>query len=210
MIGNLDVAFDVLEARGNIGENRRQKIVAANTLNLRWDFLASLKAKQRQRAVGVPAPACGEDRRSQRRLLQNLLHTFRLQIVKNVAQRKAVLFGQRDVQAVVGRCGLQLEVEGAAEAFAQRQPPRFVDACAERRMDDELHATAFIEEALGDDGLLSGNFAQHGAAGDHVFDDLLRAGVIEAALLFQPGDGVLDLGTGFQSAQPRRGGAASR
>ena len=40
--------------------------------------------------------------------------------LKNVRQRKAVLLSQGDIQAVVGGSGLQLEVERAAKAFAQR------------------------------------------------------------------------------------------
>ena len=128
VIGNLDVADNVLLARGHVGKDRRQKIVAANALNLRRNLLAALEAQQRQRAVGVPAPARREDGRGQRRLLQNFLHRLGLQIVKDVAQRKAVLLGQRDVQSVVGGCGLQLKIERAAETLAQRQSPGLVDA----------------------------------------------------------------------------------
>jgi hypothetical protein len=40
-------------------------------------------------------------------------------------------------------------------------------------VDDQLHAAAFIEEALGDDGVERGNLAEYGAAGDDVFDELL-------------------------------------
>ena len=121
-------------------------------------------------------------------------------IVEDVAQREAVLLGQRDVQAVVGGGGLQLKIERAAETLAQRQSPGLVDAPAERRMDDELHAAAFIEEALGDDRLLRGHLAQHRAAGDDVLDQLLGAGVIEPAFVFQPRDRVLHLGW-IRSAQ---------
>ena len=45
------------------------------------------------------------------------------------------------------------------------------------------------------------HLAQHRAAGDDVFDQLLGAGIVEAALVLQPGDGVLHFGTGFDSAQ---------
>ncbi len=100
-----------------------------------------------------------------------------------------MLLGQRDVDAVVGRRRLQLEVERAAEALAQRQSPRFVDPPAERRMDDELHAAALIEEALGDDGGLRGHGAEHGAAHDDVFDGLFGAGAIESAMFNEPRDG---------------------
>ena len=119
--------------------------------------------------------------------------------MKDVAERKAVLLGERDIEAVVGRGGLQFEVEGAAEALAQRQSPGFVDAAAEGRVNDQLHAAAFVEEALGDDGLLGGDVAQDGAASDDVFDELLGGGSVEAAIVVQPGDGSLDFGSGIDA-----------
>ena len=76
------------------GKTDASKIVAADALNLWRNFLAALEAQQRQRAVGVPAPARGEDGRSQRRLLQHFLHGLGLQVVEDVAERKAVLLGQ--------------------------------------------------------------------------------------------------------------------
>ncbi len=47
----------------------------------------------------------------------------------------------------VGR-GLQLEAEPDAEALAQGQAERAVDAAAKRRVHDELHAAALVEESL--------------------------------------------------------------
>ena len=154
-------------------------------------------ASQRQRVAKM-----GEE---QRGLLEDLLHGFVLQVVEDVAQRKAVLLGQRDVQAVVGGGGLQLKVEGAAEAFAQRQSPGLVDAAAEGRVDDQLHAAAFIEEAFGDDGVERGNFTENGAAGDDVFDELFGGGVVEAAFVLEPGGGVWTSG---EDSMPRRDAAA--
>ncbi len=185
----MNVAFDVFLASGDVGEDRGQQIVGAHALNLWRNFLASLKSQQRQRAIGVPAPAGAEDRRSQRGLFQDRLHRFGIEEMKNIGQRKAVLLGQRDVQAVVGGGGLQFEIEAAAEALAQRQAPGFVDASAEGSVDHQLHAAAFIEEALGDDGVLRRHGAQDSAALQDVFDSLLGAGVVEAAFFFQPGDG---------------------
>ena len=63
VIGNLDVAFNVLEAGGHVGKDRGQQIVGADALNLRRNLLASLKAQECQRACGVPAPARLEDGR---------------------------------------------------------------------------------------------------------------------------------------------------
>ncbi len=65
-------------------------------------------------------------------------------------EREAVLRADRQQDRVVRRGGLQLEVEGAAELLAQRQAPGAVDARAERRVDDQLHAAGLVEEALGD------------------------------------------------------------
>ena len=88
--------------------------------------------------------------------------------LKDVGEGEAVLFGERDVDAVVGGGGLQLEVEAAAEAFAQGEAERFVDATAERGVDDELHTAAFVEETFGDDGGFARDGAEDGSTGDDV------------------------------------------
>ena len=75
-----------------------------------------------------------------------------LQHLEDRLEREAVLRAEREQDAVVGGRGLQLEVEAAAEALAQRQAPGAVDAAAEGRVDDELHAARLVEEALGDHG----------------------------------------------------------
>ncbi len=93
--------------------------------------------------------------------------------MKNVGERKAVLLAERNIQAVVRGGGLQFEIERAAETLSQRESPGFVDASAEGRVDHELHAAAFVEETLGDDRVLRGHRAEHGAACDDVFDGLL-------------------------------------
>ena len=49
-----------------------------------------------------------------------------------------------------------------------------------------MHAAAFVEEALGNDGGLRGNRSQHGSATDDVLHGLLRAGIIQAAFKFEP------------------------
>ena len=61
-----------------------------------------------------------------------------------------MLLPQRDHDAVIGGRRLQFEIEGTAEALAQRQSPRAIDARTEGRVDDQLHAAALIEEAFGD------------------------------------------------------------
>src|SRR6266480_2349369 len=128
MIGNLDVAGNVFLTGGNVGEDRRQQIVGAHTLNLRRNFLAALKSQEGEGAICIPAPPRSKDWRSAGRLYQDVLHSFGTQEMKNICQRKAVLLGQSDVDAVIRSGGLQFEIEAAAKTFAQRQAPGFVDA----------------------------------------------------------------------------------
>src|SRR5258706_10089009 len=93
-----------------------------------------------------------------------------------------MLIAQRQYNPVVSCGGLQLEVEAAAETFPERQPPGFVDASPERRMDHQLHATGFIEESLSDDGVLGGHRTQGIASGENILDGLLRSALVEAAV----------------------------
>ena len=71
-----------------------------------------------------------------------MFHGLRPQETEHHFQRERMLIAQRKHQSVVGRRGLQFEIEGPAEALAQRQSPRPIDARPERRMDHELHAAA--------------------------------------------------------------------
>ena len=93
--------------------------------------------------------------------------------IKHVSQGKTVLFGQRDVETVIGGRGLQLKIETAAEAFPQCQAPGLVNPAAEGCMQDQLHSPALVKESLGDDGIERGHCSQHGAAGHDVADHLL-------------------------------------
>ena len=149
-------------------------------------------ASQRQRV-----PKMGE---AKRRLFENRLHRFGVQEMEDVSQRKAVLLGQGDVQAVVGGGSLQFKIEAAAEALAQRQAPGFVDATAEGRVDDQLHSAALVEKSLRDDGVLSGNISQHRASLQDVLDRLLGAGIVQPALFFQPGDSLRHCGLALRDS----------
>ena len=94
---------------------------------------ASARRTSARRAAPAPAPA---------------RTVSRMQVARDLVEREAVRRRQRQHDGVLGRRRLQLEVELAAEALAQRQPPGAVDAAAEGRMDDQLHAAGFVEEAL--------------------------------------------------------------
>src|SRR3954469_21842336 len=65
-----------------------------------------------------------------------------------------MLRSERQQQCVFSRRGLKFEVELTTEPFPQRESPRAINAAAERRVNDELHAARFIEEALDDERVL--------------------------------------------------------
>ena len=87
-----------------------------------------------------------------------------MQVMPHLGEVEAVRPGQRQHDVVLGRRRLQLEIEFAANALAQRQPPGAVDAAAVGRMDDQLHAADFVEETLDDERLLGRQHAQCGMA----------------------------------------------
>ncbi len=130
-------------------------------------------------------------------------------VVKDIAERKAVLFGKGNVDAIICGCRLQFEVEAAAEALAQRQAPCLVQAATEGCVQDELLAAAFVEKAFGNDGLLGRHGAKHAAPGDDVGDELQRSGITDEALAFEPGDAVAHLRmkrTGCEQVRSLRAG----
>ena len=110
----------------------------------------------------------------------------RVQVAEDVGQRERVLRPEREQQRVLGGRGLQLEVELAAEPLAQRQRPGAVDAAAERRVQDELHAARLVEEALEDERLLRRDHAERGASLGQVLDDLFGGRLGDASLGHQP------------------------
>ena len=103
---------------------------------------------------------------------------------KYIGERKTVLLGERNIQAVVGSGSLQFQIERAAEALSQREAPCFIDTSAERRVNHQLHSAALIEKAFGDVCFLRRYHAENRAARHHVFCELLGAGIIEAAFIF--------------------------
>jgi hypothetical protein len=96
--------------------------------------------------------------------------------------------GQRQNDRVFGRGCLQLEVESAAEALAQRQSPRAIDAAAERRVDDQLHAAGFIEEALEHDRLMRRQAAEGRVRRREIRDDLRSRCLGNTDVLYEPGE----------------------
>ena len=80
---------------------------------------------------------------------------------------------EREHDRVFGRGRLQLEVEASTEALAQRQAPGAVDAAAEGRVDDQVHAAGLVEEALEDDRFARRHGAQGQSCRDQILGDLL-------------------------------------
>src|SRR4030095_1178975 len=78
------------------------------------------------------------------------------------------------------------ESEAAAEALAQRQPPRAVDAAAERGVDDELHAAGLVEESLRHDALGGGDDAEGALAFIEILRQLLRGLGRDAGVVLGP------------------------
>src|SRR5438552_17530799 len=106
--------------------------------------------------------------------------------MKNVGQGEAVLLRERNIQPIICRGGLQLEIECTAEALAKRQPPGLVDPSAERGMNYELHAPALIKEAFGDHSYLGGDLDQHCAPDHDVLDRLLGDRLVKARFDLEP------------------------
>src|SRR5208282_1197070 len=93
--------------------------------------------------------------------------------------------------AIVGRRGLDLEIERLAEPFAQREPQSAVEPDSERRMDYDLRAAEPVEEALDHDRMVVGNRAERVEASPHVSDGLLRGVLFERALAAEPRGGAV-------------------
>src|SRR5262249_49526306 len=139
----------------------------------RGHALAAARPLEEQRALRVPAPPGLEDRRREHGLDQHVAGRGRIEVVEDLLEREAVLRPEReDDRLLVGR-RLQLEAEADAELLAERQAPSAVDSRAERRMDDELHAAALVEEPFEDDAALRRDRAQRRTPGGDVLRDLL-------------------------------------
>ncbi len=200
VVGRLDrpgVLVGVVLAGHRQGEDRGEQVVGAHAGDGGRHLATAQHPRERQRAGGVPAPADGEHGGLERRLREHLLDAFRGEHLEDRREREGVLRPERQQHAVVAGGGLQLEVEGAAEALAEREPEGAVLAGAERGVEHELHAARLVEEALGDERLLGGQGGEHGARRGEVVDRLARPGLRQGAFGGEPPDG------GVAIAEPR-------
>ena len=192
VVGHLALADDVLQAGHLIGEHAGQQVLGLHPLQLRRHLLAALEARQRERGGRVPAPAHAEQGGVQQRLDQDVERGIRVQVACDFDERERMARRQRQHDRVLGRRGLQFEVELAAEALAQGQAPGAVDAAAERRVDHQLGAARLVEEALQHDAAMGGQLAQRRLRGGEVGGELAGGFVGKADVVAKPGDGVLE------------------
>src|SRR5207302_3976536 len=124
-----------------------------HSLDLRGQLGAVAVARDGERERRGPAPARLEDRRIEHRLHQRLAYGLRVQIAEHFVEREGMHRPEREDERLLARRGLQLEVEALAEFLPERQAPGLVDAAAKGRVQHELHAARFVEEALEDERL---------------------------------------------------------
>src|SRR6266446_5741202 len=134
MIGYPDFAGQIFRAGGLIWKYGGQQIVGPHALDGRGYLAATLKTEDRQRPRCVPAPARGKHGRRQHGLREHLFHGGGSEKLENDLEWEGMLFAERNDDAVVGGGGLQLKIERATEALAQREAPCPIDARAERSM----------------------------------------------------------------------------
>ena len=201
MIRDLAVAREVLGARDLIGKHRPDQVLGAHARELRRHLPAAAEARQRQRDADHPAPAGDEHRRIEHRLDQQRPDGGGMQVAGDLGELEAMRGGEREDDVVLGRRRLQLEIELAAKALAQRQAPGAVDAAAIGRMDDELHAADLVEKALEHDRLLRRQAGQRAMGRGEILGQLLGRGHDDTEVVHQPTQGIL---SGRIVAQARR------
>jgi hypothetical protein len=161
MIRNLSIPRNVFQARRGIRKNRRHQVVGQHASRLKH-------------------------RRIQKRLHEDVARRRRVQIAKDIGERKRMLRAERQQQTVLGRRRLQLEIELSAEPLAQRQAPGSVDAAAKRCVQHELHAAGLVEESFEHQRLLRGQHAERGPSFVQIRDGLLRRLGRDAAFVAEP------------------------
>src|SRR5213594_1804792 len=95
---------------------------------------------------------------------------------------------QGDDDPLIRRGSLQLEVERRAKSFAERQSPGAVETTAKRRVQDQLHPAAFVEEPFGNNPLLSRHCSQYCTTGCDIGHSLFRAPPVQTTLRLKPAD----------------------
>ena len=109
--------------------------------------------------------------------------------MRDICERKTVTARQRQHNRILSSRGLQLEIELPAKPLAQRETPRTVDAAAERRMHDQLHAAGFVEKSLQNDGVAGRQLGQCCLGRGQVIDNLSCRNRVQLHRVGQPCEG---------------------
>ncbi len=209
VIRDLDRARRVLLASDLRREHRGEEVLRPHPLEEGLDLLSSLEAEDCERARRVPAPARAEHRRDEDRLLDRRVELVGADEAEGVCEREALRRPDRENDRVVGRGGLELEVEADAKSLPEREPESAVHPRAEGGVDDELHSARFVEEPLEDDVVHRRDEAERVALRADVARDLIGPGGGERALAGEPGARVLRSGGG-RGTRARRPGLGPR
>ena len=116
--------------------------------------------------------------------------------MRHLGEIEAVRGGERQHDIVFSRRSLQLEIEFAAEALAEREAPGPVDAAAIGGVDHELHAACLVEEALEDQRLAGRQRAERAMRRAEIVDDLLGRRTIETKVIHDPTESVRSIAFG--------------
>ena len=185
MIRNFPVAGDVFEAGQLFGEHAGHQVLRLQAEQIGRRFLPALKAPERQGADRIPAPAHGEHGRGEQGLHQEIAQCRGVQVFDGVLQGEALRAAQGQDDRVLGRSGLQLEIEGPAEPLPERQSPAPIHPATVGRVNDELHAPGLVEKPLENQGIQGGQDAQGQLRRGEIIDGLLGGGGGNADVLFQ-------------------------
>src|SRR5689334_10248281 len=79
-----------------IREDRGQQIFGVHPLQLRRNFLPAATAQDGERTRHVPAPANVPHRRIEQRLTEQLPDSFRVEVMKDLVEWKAVRWTKRE------------------------------------------------------------------------------------------------------------------
>ena len=203
VIGDLDRPGGVLLAGGGLGEHRGHQVVGLHALDRRRVAPPVAEAQHHERAVEVPTPPGLEHRRVEDGVLERVVDGRAAEVAGHLVQREAVVRAEGEHDGVVARRGLQLEVEGAAELLAQREPERTVDATTEGRVHHQLHPAGLVEEAFEHELLLGGHGAEHRPADREVVDDHRGRVGVDAGRGHQPLAGPVGIAGGEEPVDRR-------
>jgi len=116
------------------------------------NFFCRLGSAEGPGLAGRPAPARGEDRgKSKSGLFPELADAFGVEILEDVGQGKLCCSAKAMLRPLSVAAAWSFEVGNCGRnACGRARPQALLDSAAEGSVDDELHAAAFVEEALGE------------------------------------------------------------